>query len=660
MRLVKLFVLGFFIVLGSFGYLAGTHFSGFAKSFGDDLIAPTNVIASDGDYSTKVGLHWDTIRDATTYRIFRSTTNNSATAVDIGTTAANYFFDTEAVQGQNYFYWVRAENATTTSTLGTPDQGVRAMGEITPGDEPLLPPPAPSGNPVTAAKAYLGKALFWDEQMSSTRTVACGTCHRASHGGSDPRTEVGNMRSTNPGPDGQFGTLDDVFGSPGVPQNYYDGNYGFNAVFGMREQVTGRKAPSYLNAGYSPNGIFWDGRASDTFRDPLTNAVVLADTASLESQSAGPPVSSAEMGHMNRDWTQVAARIQSSKPLALATNIPSGLAAWISGRTYPQLFEEAFGTPDVTPARIAMAIATHERTLFSDVTPLDKAIYGIEPLTSQEELGRNLFQGFKCNFCHAGPLGTSHNFFNIGVRPQSDDPGRFAVTNLEGDRAAFKTPNLRNVELRGPFMHNGGLRTIEDVVDFYDRGGDFSAPNVPIGLIHPLGMSPSEKAALVAFLKRPFTDLRVKNELPPFDRPHLYTESTRVPVFVGRGRPGTRSVIPEVVAIAPPNIGNPNFTIGITKGRGGEQATLVIGDEDPGIGSSVPTGGSFAYQTITLVSSGLSNSTDGLPNGYGSVDIAIPNDTGLIGHTYYGRWYVRDLRAVGGFSVSRAFKFTIF
>ncbi len=654
MQRVKLFVLGAFVCFGLAFYLSQSHFSGAAgRALGGSLTAPTGVIASDGDYSNKVGLHWDTIRDATTYRIYRNTTNNSGSALDVGTTAANYFFDTTAVSGQNYYYWVRAENSTATSSLGTPDQGVRANGSIIPGDEVLEPPPAPAGNPVTAAKAYLGKTLFWDEQMSSTRTVACGTCHRPASGGSDPRTVHGAQRSRNPGPDGAFGTLDDIFGSPGVPQNYVDGNYGFNPVFGMREQVTGRKAPSYLNAAYSFNGIFWDGRALNAFRDPLTNIVLLPDTASLESQSVGPPVSSAEMGHLNRNWTQVAARIQVSKPLALATNIPSGLAAWIDNRTYPQLFEEVFGTPDVTPSRIAMAIATHERTLFSDRTPLEREIYGIEPLTAPERHGRELFVGFKCNFCHVGPLMADHLFHNIGVRPQSDDAGRFNVTNLEDDRSAFKTPNLRNVELRGPFMHNGGLRTIEDVVDFYDRGGDFAAPNIPTGVIHPLNMTSTERADLIAFLKRPLTDPRVRDETAPFDRPKLYTESNRMPVISGRGRAGAKFTVPETVIIAPPIIGNPNFTVGITKGRGGEQATLVIGSQDPGIGSTIPASGSFAYQTITL-------STSGPGAGYGSVNLAIPNDVQLIGQTFYGRWYVRDLRAVGGFSVSRLFTFTIF
>lgn len=618
------------------------------------LNAPTGVSASDSDYSTKVGINWDTIRGASVYRIFRNTTNNTGTATDLGTTQANYFFDTTGIQGQMYFYWIRAENGPNLSGFSTPDQGVRANGMLKGGVfSPLDPPFSPAGNPVTAAKAYLGKALFWDEQMSSTRTVSCGTCHRPAAGGSDPRTVVGSKRSRNPGPDGFFGTLDDVFGSPGVPLNNLDGTYSQSALFGMREQVTGRKSPSYLNAGYSPEGLFWDGRAPAVFRDPLTNSILLPDTASLESQSVGPPVSGAEMGHVNRNWTQVASRIQGAKPLALATNIPTGLANWISDRTYPQLFEEAFGTPDVTPARIAMAIATHERTLFSDRSPFDRDLHGIQPLTAQEIRGRDLFVEHDCNFCHNGGLLANNAFHNIGVRPQSEDPGRFAVSGSEFDRGSFKTPQLRNGELRGPFMHNGGFATMEDVVEFYNRGGDFPAPNVPTGVIRPLNLTAQEKADLVAFLKRPLTDDRVRNELPPFDRPTLYTESNRVPTVAGRGRPGSKFTIPEAILIAPPLVGNPNFTVGIAHGRGGVQATLVIDSQDPGLGIAIPASGSFAHQTITL------NNYEST-NGYGSVNLAIPNNPVLIGQTFYGRWYVRDNRAVTGIAVSRLITFTVF
>lgn len=245
------------------------------------------------------------------------------------------------------------------------------------------------------------------------------------------------------------------------------------------------------------------------------------------------------------------------------------------------------------------------------------------------------------------------NFHNIGLRPITDDPGRFAVTNEPGDRGRFKTPGLRNVDLRRAYMHNGRLGSLADVVEFYNRGGDFDAPNIDRDLIRPLNLTPGEKADLIAFLKRPLTDPRVANELPPFDRPTLYTETNRIPVVSGRGRPGSKFKVPEIIAIEPPIAGNPNFTVAIAGGRGGSQATLVIDSTDPGVGTTIPTGGSLAYQTITL-------SDYGAFNGYGSVSIAIPDSPQTIGQTYYARWYVRDLRAIGGFSVSKLVTFTIF
>lgn len=621
---------------------------------GATLAAPTHLNASDSDYSTKVGLSWETIRGATSYRIFRNTTNTPGSADDVGTTAANYFFDATAVAGQAYFYWVRAENSTTSSSMSVVDQGTRAVGTLLPGEfSPLDPPVAPAGNTMTATKAYLGKTLFWDEQMSSTKTVACGTCHRPAEGGGDPRTAIGDARSTNPGADGVFGTPDDVFGSPGVPQNNLNGTYTLNASYGYNEQVTGRKAPSYLNSGYSTTGLFWDGRALNTFRDPLTNSIILNSGASLESQASGPPVSPGEMGHTGRDWSQVAARIAASRPLALATNVPTGLRTWINGRTYPQLFEEAFGTPDVTPSRIAMAIATHERVLFSDRTPLDKELMGIPSLTSQEVAGRDVFNASNCAGCHRGPLITNHTFENIGVRPQTEDVGRFGVTGNSGDLGRFKTPTLRNVELHAPYMHNGELATLEDVVGFYNRGGDFDAPNINHGFIRPLDLSAQQRSDLVAFLKRPLTDPRVAAELTPFDRPHLYTESSRVPQITGTGRPGSGGLVPLAKAIEPPVVGNPSFAVAVSRSVGGASAVLVIDSTDPGVGASVPAAGSFAYVPVSLAGSGSGN-------GYYCVSLAIPNDPALIGQTFYGRWYVTDAAATNGFSVSQLIQFTIF
>lgn len=617
------------------------------------LSAPTGLSASDGDYANKVGVIWNAVRGAALYRIFRNTTNDSSSAVSIGTTPAYYFFDTTAVPTQIYFYWVRAENGGSNSSLSNSDSGVRSVGSFqNPIFSPMDPPPAPDGNSVTAAKAYLGKALFWDEQLSSTLTVACGTCHRASHGGSDPRTNANNSASRNPGFDNIFNTADDVFGSPGVPLNNLDGTYSFSNLFGFNPQVTGRKAPSYLNAGLGFNGLFWDGRASSTFRDPLTNAILLTDGASYESQILGPPVSPGEMAHGNRNWTQVANQIAAAKPLALAGNIPQSLADWIDGRTYPQLFEDAFGSPDVTPARIAMAIATHERSLFSDRAPLDRYASSIELLTASEDRGRDVYVTSQCNFCHGGPLLSDQTFHFIGVRPQAEDIGRQTVTGSNNDRGKFKTPTLRNLELRGPYMHNGGLATIEDVVEFYNRGGDFDAPNKD-PQVHPLSLTNQQKADLVAFLKRPMTDPRVRDELPPFDRPQLYTESNRVPVITGTGRVGSGGITPQAIAIEPPLLGNPSFTVAVSSALGATQAVLVIDSNDPGVGSSIPSSGSFLRVQVNI------NGT-GNGNGYGSFSVAIPGNAALIGQTFYGRWYVLDVGAANGFSVTRAFRFTVF
>ena len=355
------------------------------RAVGNAPAAPSGFTASDNDYSNKVGLIWNTVRGAATYRVLRNTANEPSSAEDIGSTAANQFADTTATANVGYFYWIRAENGDGNSPLSAADAGIRASGGPPPGPFlPQDPPTPPAGNPVTAAKASLGKTLFWDEQLSATNTVSCGTCHRPAEGGSDPRTLIGDLRSLNPGSDGIQKTPDDIFGSPGVPRNNLNGTYTAAPFFGLRSQVTGRKAPSYLNAGYGFAGLFWDGRASDTFRDPITNAILLDSNASLESQVLGPPTSDVEMGHVGQNWPQIAQRIAAAKPLIVAGNIPASLTSWIDGRNYPELFEEAFGTPEVTPARIAMAIATHERQLITDRTPFDRWNAGIENLTPSE------------------------------------------------------------------------------------------------------------------------------------------------------------------------------------------------------------------------------------------------------------------------------------
>ena len=526
-----------------------------------------------------------------------------------------------------------------------------ALAQAPPPLTPLPPPPVPPGNPITAAKANLGKVLFWEEQMSSTRTVACGSCHQAKVGGSDPRSHVGAANATNPGNDGLVGTADDITGSPGVPRNLADGSYALSTTFGMQAQVTPRRTPSHIDAGYSPL-LFWDGRASGTFVDPVSGVTVLNAGAALESQAAGPPLSSTEMAHETRDWTQVATRIASATPLRLSLVVPSDLSAYIGGRTYPQLFQEAFGTPGVTPSRIAMAIATYERTLFSNQTPLDVALAGGAPLTPQEVAGQNLFGSLGCAGCHAGSLFSDNQFHYIGESPAAEDSGRFVITRNIANLGMFRTPSLRNAALRPSFMHDGRFSTLSQVIDFYDRGGDFNAPNRAVA-IRPLALTPQMKAQLLAFLTRPLTDLRVANGTAPFDRPSLFSESELVPQVLAGGVVGTAGALPQPVAVEPPFTGNSDFTVGLFGGLGGASAVLVIDAVEPPVSGGIPSSGSFARIVTTLGGTGAGA-------GFGSLEVPIANTLALQGQVLYGRWYVSDAGAIDGIAASPAFRFQIF
>lgn len=516
---------------------------------------------------------------------------------------------------------------------------------------PLGAPPAPLGNPVTTAKANLGKVLFWDEQLSSTRSSACGSCHQAKVGGTDPRSRAGSAAATHPGFDQLFGTSDDVLASPGVPLSDASGAYVWSPSFGLGVQVTPRRTQSHIDAGYAPD-LFWDGRAHPAFLDPVSGDTVLFAGAALESQAAGPPVSSTEMGHIGRDWNDVAARVATSTPLALATYVPISLAAWINGRTYPQLFAEAFGAPAVTPARIAMAIATYERTLFSDQTPFDSSLAGTALLTPQENAGRALFGGLGCAGCHAGSLLSDNLYHYLGESPAEADSGRFLIVRNPALIGAFRTPSLRNVALRPALMHRGRFHSVREVIEFYNRGGDFTAPNKP-PVIRPLNLTELQKDQLEAFLTRPLTDPRVTNSAAPFDRPTLWSQTELVPEVLAGGIGTTAGVIPQPVAVEPPLAGNPDFTVGVYGARGGAQATLVIDAVEPPTAGGIPASGSLARLTTTLSGSGAGA-------GFGSVTFAIPDDPALYGQVVYGRWYVADPDAPAGLAASPSFRMKLF
>jgi cytochrome c peroxidase len=233
-----------------------------------------------------------------------------------------------------------------------------------------------------------------------------------------------------------------------------------------------RNAPSVLTAPFMPR-LMWDGR----FR-------------SLEEQVYGPLSVRGEMGI---DIQDAAARLGTE---------PS----------YLRQFTSIFGEPP-TPAAIASAIATFERSLVSRWSAFDKfSLKGDRgALTDFERFGFELFTGkARCVICHKLPvrgtegyaLFTDFRFHNLGVgfyRGRFADPGWGAITGRLRDTGAFRTPSLRNVAVTAPYMHDGSLPTLRAVIEFYNEGGQRNPYQTP--LLRPLGLSEEEKEALVAFLK---------------------------------------------------------------------------------------------------------------------------------------------------------------
>jgi cytochrome c peroxidase len=517
---------------------------------------------------------------------------------------------------------------------------------------PLEPPVDPVGNISNADKILLGKALYWDEQLSATKTVACASCHILAKGGTDPRANVANSNSSNPGFDGILNTADDVTGSPGVPKAAETGNYLYSDIYGYRSQVTGRRAPSSINAGYA-NELFFDGRAGGQFVDPITGDIILNSGAALESQVLAPPTNPVEMGHENRDWNHVVNAVKKASPLALSPQISTEMSDWINTQTYYQLFEKAFGNTEINAAKIAMAIASYERSLYSNQSPFDQMLATNDNtfLTIQERAGFQLFLSQGCNTCHSTALFSDENFYNIGVTPNAEDQGRFVVTGNELDKGKFKTTSLRNLQFRTSFMHNGRFSTLAEVVDFYDRGGDYANPNKDVR-IQPLFLSETQKSSLVAFLGHALTDPRVTAETGPFARPQLYTESDRVPmVMMGTGVAGTGEKVPMLTAVEPALLGNKNFTIAVENAKLGSQAIFVGSTVIPGTDVLPNQADSLIYQTTTLV---------GTDDGHASISVELPYDESMLGSIIYARWYIEDPQAVNAYAISPLVMFTLF
>ena len=256
---------------------------------------------------------------------------------------------------------------------------------------------------------------------------------------------------------------------------------------GIKGQRGGRRAPPVSNAAYLPLQ-FWDGRAP-----------------SLEEQAKGPIANPIEMGNTHEVMIRT------------VSDIPG----------YVDEFKAVFGTSTVTLDHVAQAIAAFERTVVTTDSPFDRHAKGDETaLTDLERQGLEIFNGKgHCTACHWGGNFTDGRFHNIGVRPQDPakpDVGRFEITKNPKDMGAFKTPTVRDAALRPPYLHDGSEKTLESLVEFYNRGGDTDDPNLD-PLIMPLGLSEREKQALVAFMKRAMTSTNPEvanvKPVPPSEMP---------------------------------------------------------------------------------------------------------------------------------------------
>ncbi len=282
--------------------------------------------------------------------------------------------------------------------------------------------PFPADDPFTAAKADLGRALFFDKRLSGSGTMACASCHQPEHGWTD-----------------------------GLPRAIGDGGHEMS-----------RRAPNLIDVAWLP-ALGWDGRFPDI------EAVTFAAIASH--------------GNMNLSEPEALARISADPG-------------------YERAFDESFPDHNVSAANVAAAVATFERLVVSiPNSPFDSWIAGDENAISQAaKRGFDLFNGrAHCSGCHGGWTFTDGSFHDIGSATGTDiGRGQYFPTS-QALQYAFKTPTLRGVAQRGPYMHDGSVKTLADVIALYNRGG-IARPS-RAALIEPLHLAADEQADLLAFLE---------------------------------------------------------------------------------------------------------------------------------------------------------------
>jgi cytochrome c peroxidase len=241
---------------------------------------------------------------------------------------------------------------------------------------------------------------------------------------------------------------------------------------GIGKKIGRRNAPTVLNSAYYST-FFWDGRA-----------------ASLEQQAGMPIANPDEMGQSH------------DLSIKKFEKIPE----------YKKEFELVYGPGRLTIEKIEMAIASYERTLASGDSPFDRYYFGGDKTALSDSAIRGLaiFRDKKkgnCVTCHTieekYATFSDGKFHNLGAginsKGELTDLGRYEVTKVEADKGAFRTPDLRNVAKTAPYMHDGSLKTLKDVVDFYDGGG--SANPQLDKEIKELKLTEAERADLVAFLE---------------------------------------------------------------------------------------------------------------------------------------------------------------
>lgn len=344
----------------------------------------------------------------------------------------------------------------------------------------------PPNNRPSAARADLGRLLFFDPILSGERDVSCAVCHHPDRAFAD-----GRPRSAGVGGGAALGPARPV---------------GRSRLTGQPLAESARNAPTVLNAGFlgttlGANGadagggagyadflsvLFWDGRSEK----------------GLEGQALHPLGSRDEMAgdaYPFRDahWT-VLARLRA---------VPAYDARFRAA--FPELGDEPTA---ITSSSLARAIAAFERTLVTPDAPFDRWLAGDDgALDAAATRGKALFFGRAgCAACHHGPLLSDFAFHVVGAAQagpglpdgRRDDIGRAAFTGRDADRYAFRTPPLRNVALTAPYFHAGTAATLADAVAFFDRGGnDRGLPADRLDpRLRPLGLSAGERADLVAFL----------------------------------------------------------------------------------------------------------------------------------------------------------------